>query len=352
MRGEMTLLIGSYTQAEDHIPLACGEGIVSLSLDPETGRLEKESVFKGVLNPSYLTSDDSARQVFAVSENLAGDGEVWHFEVTGSGTLTPLAKQSSFGLATCHVAVLPGDRVAAASYVGGCLAVYPLNAGRLSPAERVFRYQGSGANPLRQEASHAHQTVVSPDKQWFYVCDLGAECIWKHDLHVLEEPVGYPMPAGHGPRHMVFHPSRQQAWVLGELTGAVAVCDWDSATGALEVVATTDVLEEDAAAAAIRVHPRATNTLWISLRKRPSLLVFQFDETGLPVRKAEILFDRGEPRDFAISPDGRWLVSANQSSDELVVVQLDPATGLPSGAPHQHYPLGTPVCVHFLPKTS
>jgi 6-phosphogluconolactonase len=346
MNGELTLLIGSYTQPEAHVPVACGEGIVTCSFDPATGALTKRSAFKDILNPSYL-AHDGARSVFAVSENITGEGAVWQFACDAKGWLTPLVHQKSHGAATCHVALLPGNRVCAASYFGGTLAVYPLEDGKLAPAERVFRYQGRGADPLRQEASHAHQAVVSPDRRWFYVCDLGADRVWQHDIDAEGDPIGLPMPAGHGPRHLVFHPSLPRAWVLGELTGSVAVCDWNSETGALEVVSNTPAIEEDASAAAIRVHPSG-RSLWISLRKHPALRVYPLDADGMPCSAVEVNLVAGQPRDFTISPDGCWLLAAMQEADEIVTIPLYPATGAPTGAPHRYFPVKTPVSLLFL----
>jgi 6-phosphogluconolactonase len=151
---------------------------------------------------------------------------------------------------------------------------------------------------------------------------------------------------------MLFHPSQPRAWVLGELTGAVTTCDWDAQTGALTVIASTPVLDNGgASAAAIRMHP-STRTLWISLRASPSLLGFRLDPNGMLGMTEIISLESGEPRDFAISPDGRWLVTANQNANDIVVIELDPSTGLPTGSPHQHFPINTPVCVLFLTETS
>jgi 6-phosphogluconolactonase (cycloisomerase 2 family) len=348
MNVRQLFLVGSYTQPEAHVPAACGEGIVTCALDPATGRLERRGVFSGILNPSYLAWDAVNRRGFAASENISGTGAVYQFGLGGDGSLLQQACQPSPGAATCHVGVLPGGRVAAASYFGGCLAIYPTGDGLLAPASRVFHYEGRGPNPDRQEASHAHQTVVAPGERWFYVCDLGADCVWQHDIAAAEIPVGWPLPPGHGPRHLVFHPRLPRAYVLGELTGAVTVCDWNELSGALRVAATTPVLDEDAAAAAIRIHP-SSRTLWISVRKTRSLHAFRLDEQGMPSAAAEIQLAAGEPRDFAISPDGRWLISANQSANELAVIELEPATGLPTGRPPGNVAVGTPVCVLFLP---
>jgi 6-phosphogluconolactonase len=349
MAAEQLLLIGSYTRPEAHVPSACGEGVVTCALDLETGRLERRTVFRDILNPSYLALDAENRRVFAVSENTTDEGEVCQFQPGSGGGLSEVARPRSHGAATCHVAVLPGERLCAASYFGG-LAVYPLREGRLAPASRVFRYEGQGANPQRQEASHPHQTVVAPGARWFYVCDLGADCLWQHDIAAEGQPVKIAMPPGHGPRHLVFHPTLRRLYVLGELTGAVAVCDWDAGPGTVKVVGATPALSADAAAAAIRVHPSG-RALWTSIRSVRSLLTFPLDEQGAPGKAEEISLGTGEPRDFAVSPDGRWLVTAGQSANELAVLELDPHTGMATSRPVGRFPMATPVCVLFLPNS-
>jgi 6-phosphogluconolactonase len=53
------------------------------------------------------------------------------------------------------------------------------------------------------------------------------------------------------------------------------------------------------------------------------------------------------PRDFCLSPDGRFLLAANQDSDSVVVFAIDPASGMPSPA-GEAVAVGTPVCVRFV----
>jgi 6-phosphogluconolactonase (cycloisomerase 2 family) len=263
------------------------------------------------------------------------------------GSLELLGIQPSHGLATCHVAILPDGRVCAASYLQSCIDLFPVNGDLLEPARNPVRYEGSGPNAARQEASHAHQVVVAPGGRWFYVVDLGADCVWMHDAALAEEAVRLAMPAGHGPRHMAYHPALRRAYVLGEMTGAVTVCDWSESSGMLEVVAVTPAIGEDAAGAAIRVHPSG-KALWTSIRSTRSLRYFPLDEKGDPSEAVEVSLGDGEPRDFNISPDGRWLVAANQSAGHLAVIELDPVDGTPVGGGVVTFEMGTPCCVMFV----
>ncbi len=52
------------------------------------------------------------------------------------------------------------------------------------------------------------------------------------------------------------------------------------------------------------------------------------------------------PRNFAIDPSGKWLISANQDSDNVVVMSIDPTTGKLT-ATDTSITVGKPVCVLF-----
>ena len=52
------------------------------------------------------------------------------------------------------------------------------------------------------------------------------------------------------------------------------------------------------------------------------------------------------PRFFGLTPDGRFLVAANQDSDMLVPFRVDPATGA-LAATGQTIPSGSPACIVF-----
>ena len=55
-----------------------------------------------------------------------------------------------------------------------------------------------------------------------------------------------------------------------------------------------------------------------------------------------------KPRDFCIDPTGKFLVVANQDSDNLVIFKRDPETGAltPAG---KSVEVGSPVCVEMVP---
>jgi 6-phosphogluconolactonase len=308
-------------------------------------------LYEGIHNPTYLALDRVGNDVFAVTE-FAGHGQVHHLRLEGEGTLSHIATESSHGESVCHLAMLPSGDLAVAAYSGPSLGVYPIKGGRMGSAARIFHYTGSGPNRTRQQASHPHQVMVAPGERWLYVCDLGADCVWRHEIALEERPIPYAMPAGHGPRHLAFHPDLPRAYVLGELAGAVTTCDWDPASGSLAVRKVTPTLdEEDASGAAIRIHP-SRSVLYVSLRKRGELLAFPLDGEGMPGDPLVVTTEAGTARDFFIHPQGRWLISADQSANSLLILELDPATGMPQPSASRRLAVNTPVCVLFVPPSA
>lgn len=308
----------------------------------------------GLLNPSYLALDPTEECLVVTAENYDAVGAVCAFRRQPDGKLTAAGTQPSGGLATCHVCALPDHKICASSYLDGVLAVFPLRNGILGPRESFFRYPGKSVNPARQETSHAHQAVVSPDLRWLYVCDLGADRIWCHPLAggsvapALAESVA--TPAGSGPRHLVFHPTLPRVYVICELNAHLLVYDWDASCGSLTLA------EEHASlppgwkgepwAAAIRVHPSG-RTLYVSNRNHDSLTAFSLDGDGRASLACWIPAGGKTPRDFVIDPTGNWLLSANQESNNVAIHALDSETGLPAERAADVVEIATPICLLF-----
>ena len=55
------------------------------------------------------------------------------------------------------------------------------------------------------------------------------------------------------------------------------------------------------------------------------------------------------PRGFCLDPEGRWLLAANQDTNNVAVFSLDPATGIPAPT-GQSLEVRSAVCVQFLPQ--
>jgi 6-phosphogluconolactonase len=345
--------VGSYSEEGPYVPTANGEGILSCTLNLKTGKIEKISLCNDGVNATYLEKSPNDKYLFAAIDRFSEVGSVSVFSIDKKGALTSLSTQPSHGLSTCHVSCdRKGERVFLSSYADSKLTAYTFDGSEISPATEIITYEGSGPNPERQENSHAHQAMVSPDNKWLYVCDLGSDKIWIHDMTDLENKVkSIDVPAGYGPRHLVWNESLNKSYVLCELNSHILGYDWDKETGNMSLIEDISALPEEykgqAAGSAIRIHPKG-KALYVSDRGQNSIIVHSIGESGQLTYENWFSIRGKTPRDFAVDPTGNWLLVANQDTDSIVPFKLDDESGLPVGEYASPFDCGTPVSIQFL----
>jgi len=349
----VNFFVGSYSDDGPYVPTANGEGILSCTLDLKSGKIEKNSLCEEGVNATYLDKSPDEKYLFAAIDRFSEVGSVSVFSIGSNGSLSRLSTQSSHGKSTCHIALdRYGERVFLSSYADSKLTAYNFSGSEISPATEIITYEGSGPNAERQEDSHAHQAMVSPDNKWLYVCDLGSDKIWMHDMADLENNIrSIDVPPGYGPRHLVWNEPLNKSYVYCELNSHILLYDWDQETGNMNLVEDIAALPEEykgqAAGSAIRIHPK-DKALYVSDRGQNSIIVHSIGESGQ--LKYENWFSvRGKtPRDFAVDPTGNWLLVANQDTDSIVTFKLDDESGLPVGEYASPFECGTPVSIQFL----
>ncbi len=334
------VFLGGYTQ---DIPMASGEvvpgrsgGIACCGLDEETGRLERLRVTPGPLNPSYLVLDPAGRFLCCVNELEEVGGvpgpTVSSYAIEGEG-LRPVGRRPAAGPLACHVALSPGGRhLLAASYNGG-ICVFPVGGdGTLGDLSCAWGFQGRGADRDRQEGPHPHQILLHPDGERVYVADLGTDRLrcfradWERGWLTPEEGGNLSARPGQGVRHGVFDASGRRLYVLTELSGEMDVFDME--TGGLRQVlpALPDRFSGPGMGAAVRLHPSG-RFLYASLRGPGLIAVFPVRGDGRLRRPAFYPSGGKTPRDFCLTPDGRFLLACGQDDCSVCVHAVDPETG-------------------------
>ncbi len=339
------------------------QGIFWYQFDTENGQLALEGSADAGPNPGFLTLSPDHAFLYSVNEvkefhGQKGGGLSAFAVEPGSGKLTFLNSQPTFGVSPCYVSLDHTGRWAMVSnYMGGNVAVYPLLAGGyLGPNSEFVQHEGHGPNPQRQEGPHAHSIQVDPSNRRVLVADLGLDQVKLYQLDPVagklhpSVPVAIQVHAGAGPRHLCFHPNGRWLYVINELDSTLDVFEV-AADGGFTHLQTISSLPVDYSgekwAADIHVHPNG-KLLFASNRAHDSLAGFAIDPADGRVRLVSVTSSGGKtPRNFAIDPSGHWVLAANQNGDNLVVFAVDAETGQLTAAGIE-VQVPTPVCVRFV----
>lgn len=352
MSRSMTFFVGTYSGSGPYVPEARGKGILSCSLDLESGEIRQLQLYNEAINATYLAR--KADFLFVACDNFEAYGELRAFAISEDASLQLLSAQNTYGTSSCHVSCdAEGKRIFISSYANGRLSCHQFDGRDFKEEPQLLDYEGQGPNRERQEAAHIHQAVVSPDGRWLYACDLGSDKIWLHDLKTAEGKLtvaaGIATPPGSGPRHLVCHPQLPLVYLFCELDARLLTYQVQEDSGRLELLSSEATLPSDhsgkPAGAAIRLHPSG-KSLYVSNRNHHSITAFSLKE-GKPEYHSNFQIHGQEPRDFNIDPTGQWLLAANQNTHNLVPFRLDPETGLPTGDRGPEFSCGTPVCIEF-----
>jgi 6-phosphogluconolactonase len=317
-------------------------GIYVFRMDPNDGGLTQVQIVPAS-NPSFVALDPVLTHLYSVNEDPAG--HVSAYAINPDGTLSFLNSASANGAFTTHISVQPsGQNVFAANYgnlaIPGSFPVYRILAnGAIGPMTDIFHGvgNGTGPNPDRQEAPHAHQILTDLDGNHVFGVDLGAD---KVNALNLDPATGLfspntvpfaPVASGSGPRHMAFHPDRHHAYVLGELASSITVYDYDPVRGAFIWKQTISTLPSDFSGvnttAEIRVHPSG-QFLYNTNRGHNSVTMFEVDSGTGKLRVIGWESTRGEwPRGMNIDPSGTFLFAANQNTDTIAVFRIQHSNG-------------------------
>ncbi len=341
-----------------------GKGIYTFRFDAEAGALRPVRITEGIRNSSYIAFDPARRFLFCVNEfkeyegKASGAVSAFKIEQT-TGEITYLNTQASHGTDPCHLIVdATGRFVLIANFASGSVCVLPIGAdGFLGDATQVIQHHGSSVDPKRQAGPHAHAVEIDNANKFVFVPDLGLDevVIYSFDeklgsLTLNEHQPRIKTAPGAGPRQLVMSPNGRFAYLINELNSTMTAFRYSADHGMLHELQTLSTLPQGftghSTCAEVQITPDG-KFLYGSNRGHDSLAIYSIGADGM-LTLAGHESTRGKiPRNFEISPCGKFLAAANQDSNTVVMFRLDPATGklTPTGDVVE---AGTPICVRFM----
>lgn len=332
-RSEYFVYIGTYTGPKS-------KGIYVSKFDANTGKIDTPHLAAEIERPSWLTIHPNQRFLYAVSEIGYGpgaDGTMTGFALDpATGGLKKLNTVQTGGGGPCHLAINnSGTTLFVANYGSGSVASFRIQPdGNIGQRIAFVQHHGSSVNQKRQRGPHAHAVVLSADNRYLFVPDLGTDEIVVYAVSAdgnLSRVHSAKLKPGSGPRHFVFHPAGRFAYALNEMGSRVAAFAYDPSKGDLREIQAISTLPADFSgennSAEIEVDARA-DFLYATNRGHNSIAVFALDGKKGTLTEVQRVPTQGKtPRNIRIDPTGRFLLAANQDSDNVVVFRRDATTG-------------------------
>jgi len=326
------LFVGGFTDKKP------GEGIHVYEFNAETAEAKLTFTIDNITNTSFLKVTEDGNYLYSVVESqMQHNGKVASFKVDVlNAKLELLNVKDCGGLNPAHLEIdKTGKYLVNSNYSDGSLSLFKIKKdGSLGNIKQVLRFKDSSVNKSRQEASHMHSSNFSPDNKHLYAHDLGADKIRSFKFDIKKDSLinqqEIKTKLGSGPRHFSFHPNGLFGYGINELSGTIdAYLNKNGSLLFIEDYQTYQQKQEIYRAADIHIS-KDGKFLYASNRgpKEDSIAIFLINQKNGKLNLVQHIATGGNhPRNFALSPDGNFVLVANQFSNNIAIFKRDVKTG-------------------------
>ncbi|WP_169744666.1 lactonase family protein [Siansivirga zeaxanthinifaciens] len=334
VKGKTLLFVGSFTDKKP------GKGIHVYEFSSHTGDATLKYTLDHITNTSFLRLSPNGQYLYSVVDSqMDYNGKVAAFKVDSLKLdISFINSQDCGGLNPAHLEIdNTGKYLVNSNYSDPSLSVFKINSnGSLNPYEQVIRFKDSSIIKGRQESAHIHSSNFSPDGKFLFVQDLGADKIRSFTFNknnsnfMLKNERYIKVKPGSGPRHFIFHSNGKYGYGVNELSGEIIAYKYDN--GQLIYIEAYNSYEKQQdiyRSADIHISPDG-KFLYASNRgpEEDSISIFSINAVNGKLSLVAHESTYGEhPRNFAISPNGKFLLVANQFSNNIVIFNRNRKTG-------------------------
>lgn len=332
-------------------------GISVYRYDTDSCRMELLKKYDPEINVGYQYYDAKRSVLYIVEEReesreRLGPGYVWAYSLNKeTGNLSLLNKQCVMLSKPCYFSLdISGEYALVAAHTGknGINKLMRQPDGTLV---NVFMYEDAGVILLRiredgslgevcdaalysgitplanQIHSHIHSVAGSKDCSVYYACDKGLDMIYGYHIdrekgkliHLTETKMGF----GTAPRYIVFHPALPILYENNETSRYLFAFRYEEKAGALEEISKVALWDdgENGVPSDLIINREGT-FLYAAVRSINQLVVFACDKDMGILKKIQTIPSGKGPRGLTISPDGRYLFSANNDGNEIRIFEI------------------------------
>lgn len=347
-KNDVDMIVGTYTDSGSY-------GLYSYKFNEDSADFELLDSCN-IINPSYLTFSENNQYIYSVSELHDNGASVVSLKFSPSdGSFEILNQQPTNGFDPCYIAT-NGKIVTTANY-GGSMSVFPIEAdGKIAPMSQFFEGSVGGPDSIRQNTPHIHCTEFSVDKQHLFISDFSADRLLVYKLEDNGSKVvplitdslhqmAIELEPDYGPRHVVFDKTGKYAYVIGEISGKITVLETDG-----ENIMPKQVIEADSekarGSADIHISPDGKFLYASNRLKNDGITIFKINQETGELSQIGYQLTGIHPRNFAITPNGKYLLCACRDTNEIQIFEINNSTGLLTEV-NKKINLKKPVCIKF-----
>lgn len=331
--------VGTYTDTQS-------EGIYTYTFNQNTGD-SKFVTTTDAVNPSFIVLSPDKSTIYAVSESAKPTDYLCAFSYDNGLPEQQVGAMQTDGIAPCNIACYKGF-VITSNYTSGSISIFSTNHnGSLAERRQVinFPFIGKAVNSIRQQSAHLHCVKPSPDGNFLFACDLGNDCIYtlqmdeSDSVKVVNTKL---LPTETGPRHLIFSKNGEYGYMISELSGEVFV--FSRHNGRLE---TLQIIECDQVgahgSADIHLSPDERFLYASNRLKNDGIAIYRVQKDGT-LKSIGYQATADHPRNFAITPNGKYLLCACRDGNRIEIYEINHKTGLLNNI-GKDIKLPHPVCV-------
>ena len=320
--------VSSYTIGDEK-----KHGIKIYDVDLEKGRLiEKEQV--QITNSSYVTISHNSKYLYSIT-----DLGVESYKIEKDGSLTWINHGTINGMRGCYLSTDYTDKLLfVAGYHDGKVTVLRLNEdGSVGEIMDEIYHSGLGSVVERNFRPHINCVKMTMDNKYLCAADLGMDHI---NVYKVDHNTGKLKLADiirseqeSAPRHLKMGKNGKILYVVHEIKNYIDVYTYTDTNDnpEFEKIQTISTLNENHAYSATSALNFSMDGKYLlsSNAGDNSVIIYNIEEdTGLLSKILCLPLSGNYPKDVALFPDNRHLVSLNHESNTMTFFNVDLEKGL------------------------
>ena len=345
MSDEIKMLIGTYTEN------CSSKGIYYYQFNQNTGESKLLSTIMSE-NPSFISLHENNKNFYAVNEFNNGKQSLSSFLIQDNSEIKQLNQVSTnfnekSGADPCNILIFD-KYILTSNYTGGSFTLFEIDESNKSLKPNPIQYFSYSPK------SHFHCAILSPDKKFIFISDLGTDMIHRFTISqngqvpLIEHKISYEYKNENqaGPRHMIFSQDGKYLYVLCELDDLLSVFSYNN--GELKHIETIKAYDGNGKGSADIHFSKDGDYLYTSHRlKDDGIAFFKVNKIEGTLEKKGFEKTGIHPRNFNITPNGKYLLCACRDSNVIQVFEVNKENGNLINI-NKDINMDKPVCVKYL----